>query len=519
MTHNRFETKRRLTQTVYPKQVGPIPNQPHCPILVSVRIHWRNCSKSGTPFTFRRTRRLGRNTSVSFRIDFYWGVCVKKHVGKILIGVLLLVVAAVAIWLQFPKVKDPAFYEAAQSETKAKTDNLKTGAQKSEQNGYLDPYMAEWWGRKGLEYKDQSEARTVCYGWQNYSSTSEDRAVDHTALLKAKDKQYLDARAAYEKMLNEHLLNNLSKPFFIAPEENYSIETVFPNIMALRSIVHCNNAYVESLLAEGKIDEAVGLSNLTLEFAAKFSGQLGLLQEMLSGSMARDVVRNDLQVYGSAIKTSPENWLKLAQTALATLPQDHTLESALKTELVIVAQVADGYEGASLSAATEGQLGGFHALLGIPGMAQREKRIYINVMTELIKKKDSKEAQSYVESLNDFGLGSILVGSNSIVSAIAVPNVPKAYDQFNTTRRLQLGFALYAGIRAHQAKSGGKPPKDLSELGSLGLKLPPDIDDFTYEVTGGDKGTLTTTLRQEVSLVSLPQSAASTDGNTLKVSF
>jgi len=345
-------------------------------------------------------------------------------------------------------------------------------------NGYLAENFVSWWAPKGQDKPDQP-AELACKAWnQKYSSDSVGQQVDHKALLKSRDKDYLKARKDFEVYLPE-LLAAYRKPLFVVPSDKMTQDDLTLNFVAVKETVYAVTGYVESKVAEGEPELAVEILAPVFSLAINLQGHSSMVHDMLGVSVRNFGLDCLVKNFSPNSDLRTEHWLKLAESLLYSVPPENLTEIALGNDLVLVDQALETVANASPEDEVIAREGILPAVL--PGMMAREIRIYHNNMATLI---DQVKATGNFnpESTKNVTLWGFLTGRVSELSAVCIPDFQRANANLTINRRRTVASAVATGLLAYRVQHG-KNPESLEKLIDLGLELPPH-DFLLYENAG-----------------------------------
>jgi hypothetical protein len=402
----------------------------------------------------------------------------KNLLRFIIVLLVLLVFVGYPVWVSRPKELYESELAELRSAAQQRFDELQSQAKDPKTNGYLSPEFFKWWAIKGKETPDQP-AELACKAWnQKYSSAAMGEKVDHKQLLKSRDKDYLQARRELGKYLPE-LLSAYQKEVFVAPSDRLSLDAEMMNFVAVRSSVQAVTGYVESRVAEGDMEMAVDALAPIFGLGKSMQASSTLIYEMLGvaiKSIAFDCMTTE---FSPTSDMTTEEWLKLSESLISSLPPEGLLGNAVGSELVAVDNsLNDLAKGDGASDLGNPLFGTFPAL---PGMLGREMRIYHNNMGLIFQQ--IKETGTYnPDFLADPGFMSFLTGRVSYLGAVVIPSYEKVNSQLLVSRRKTVGAAAATGLLAYRIRHG-KFPESLEKLSDMGLYLPP-ADFLTYEGKG-----------------------------------
>lgn len=385
-----------------------------------------------------------------------------KKLALISLGILILVVAAYSVWIQFPRIEDPAEVTAIQNRVLARHQLAQSVADDPDQNGYLDPVFLPYWGREGKEYKDGSEVEKFIENWNaKYSSSSTGSEVDHEMLLATPDEAYIEALSQIESYYPK-LSEDFAKPYFEMPSTEIDFEAEGPNLIAVRAIGQALVGYAEALVAQDKSEQAVKVLIDVSTFGYRVRQDESLISNMIGISIQAISFSGLLSIDPSRVEFTLEKWTEMASdTKQVLFPQD-AMARALETDLVSFQNTMKRYAGKGGSPFHEG---GFR----VPGWEAREQRIYTNTLVEVIKS----------ARVGNFAMPSFLSnptsmdwmsGRTGLMATLVIPNFARGGDQIEFVRNKIAALNTVYSVMAYRAKTG-RFPDSLEQVEDSGIAM------------------------------------------------
>ena len=391
------------------------------------------------------------------------------------IGCLIVLVVAVVLyagWVNYP----PARYSQESTELLARcqardADEL-AQAKDAERNGYLNPALLPFWGRKDVEGVEGNKPRAVLNALDPYSDLRSGKEVHLEQSLAKKD-------PALEKSFNDFLpiyaefRKSIHQPLFLVPyEQQQDYTTIVPNFIAYRALAQTSTAYAEYLMLQGHADQALEVAGDILTFGWQIDRQQGTV---ISRMMSIAIQTLGEQTAGM-ILSPPHRLPKLAdlESFRQVLEKTHRSLPDLYEALDVEYYVASN----TLRKAKEtGELGDEDVskyLTKAPGVMSREIRLFQNDYIPYLKsvREGKLETQEWMNQLSAWDW---LLGRHSIVAAIAIPNYVRSVEIQKLQSERQGFLHLYVCCLIEGTKSGAWP-HDLAELQKTGYKPLADFD-------------------------------------------
>ncbi len=393
---------------------------------------------------------------------------------------LVTLLITVTIWIQFPSEKDSGFMtQTAESGQKY----LARGQAESldpQKNGYLNKQFLSYWGRKGKEGVENSVTQAVITDWNNYSSSSTGKTIDHEKLLSGKQSEYLKKREELKKLTPE-LEKAMRSETFVAPETKFDFETPLLNYIAVRACAQAISGLAESEAAEKQFDLTAQHLGSIFSLTRALQGKGAMINEMIATSIGGIGSSSSLELLGPKVPLSLKARQRLARDILGSVPGQDRLLGLLQGEvacgLALFKQIRTGAGQAYTSNAGIPNL-------RIPGLVAREERIYRNVHTRLLKELESTGRLTLTRADTNPNPLDYLTGSTGLYTQILLPNIPRLQEQLDLDRRARIAVGTTYAVMAFRAEKQ-RLPKDLKEL-SQAYPLPADADTLglTYTPSG-----------------------------------
>jgi hypothetical protein len=201
--------------------------------------------------------------------------------------------------------------------------------------------------------------------------------VDHEALQAQSDEAFSKALADMEGIAPE-LRDAMNKPLFMPPKFELNSESESANFIAARACAHLMVGLAEAEVAQHKDAQAAQDLVSVMNFGKGFYGQGTLIGDMLGvaiQAIGRDGF-NGLIDLNSDI--SADEWKSYTRSILDSSPPEEETLQALQGEVVFCGNSVD------LLDENPGALEDNSWLSVLPGYLAREKRIYNNLMSDLI---------------------------------------------------------------------------------------------------------------------------------------
>lgn len=385
---------------------------------------------------------------------------------KVGCAVLLLVFSvAYGVLISIPSEKNSQVIDEALAATDKRHKGLGTQLKNPQQNGFLNARMFPFWG--GSEGK-KGPVHDVVAAWANaYSMQGVKLPVDHVALLKSKDPHYMKARRQFEGLLPD-LITAFSLPRFQPVNENFAEPTKFFNKNALILLTMAMNGYAESLVAEGRPDQAALVYEMVFREGSLIGSDTQVLPT-LEGVGLQALACQSMTVHLSpSAKMGPNQWIGLSTAIAATAPTSRTIERMLENDLAFgigfLKRPRSSYDGDARP------LRGAYLL---PGMRGRDMRIYRNLMSDILTQKQDPTALLQVTA-PPTTFDAQLRGLSGPGPEVLIPDYGKQFARINIHAAKMSGLAACTALCAYRAKFG-KFPKQMAELDALKLEAPGGI--------------------------------------------
>jgi hypothetical protein len=396
---------------------------------------------------------------------------------RIFLAVVVLVatfLAAYAVWVQFPRLHQPESVASTLQQASERFDQLSRMAADPAKNGFETAIFLPYWGRRSTEYKENSPIESVVKDWAQYSGLSSGQPIDHKALRASQNAKYLKALNDFEKVSPE-LLAAWGKPVFLPPGTTMSFDTELWNFQATRTCAQALVALAEAKAAQGQSDQAANILARVMEFGGNLQGQGALLIDVVGMSTQRSGIDGFLPLMQPAVthRGTPlpaGRWKDLAGRLTKAVPPADTVYRAMQGETAVAVNTIDQIrQGKSANSLAAGPT-------AMPGLLDREERIYLNLMMDMLGKLKDTGKLVTPAALDRPTAGDHLAGRSGLLAEQLLPNFSRASYEIEMNRRRILALALCAGVAAYRADNG-KLPDTLDDVRKFGIPMPA-VDDL-----------------------------------------
>lgn len=398
----------------------------------------------------------------------------KKKLGCVT-TTLVAGVVIYGIWVCFPRSRYAA---EAQTVLKQATDRDKADrelANDQANNGYLNPTLLPFWGRKDIESKKDTPVRKTMDAELDYSDLREGRDTGLEGAVRVRDPQVMARFRAFEEVYPEVRKAARAKKFLVPWTDEVSSKRLIPNLLAFRMVTHAGAGYAEYLALQGKGDEALAVAGDMLAFAQQVrSQQGGLIMLMISTAMQQIAQQASAMVLESS-HPSPEALRQFAKTLEQTQLSKASFPQVMENELLMASNSLEhiGDEEPDTK-----------FLNYLPGLTARELRMYHNEYMPMVLAYQKGEVP-VMPPVEEFGVVTWLLGQRSYAGAIFIPNSKRAQAVFNLARKRQGFLHLYTVLRLQKPASlkdlkdykpldGFDPSQVVYAKGELRLKQSPE---------------------------------------------
>ncbi len=163
---------------------------------------------------------------------------------------------------------------------------------------------------------------------------------------------------------------------------------------------------------------------------------------------------------------SPEQWKTLTADLVAAVPPVDQFTRVMEAELwssVVSLDALDESKHRPEEVSSP--------VTRLPGWMDRERRIYANLMVEILSSVKETGTPQYPRALERPTRGDYMTGETGVVAMMLIPNLGRANEQLNYDRRLMTSLALVSGTRAYLAQHG-KLPTSVEQIKSSGIATP-----------------------------------------------
>lgn len=377
-----------------------------------------------------------------------------RRVAIAIFAIVTVAVLTYAVWVSKPALKDQEIVEQALvSFEKARSED-QSKASDPEVNGFLNETLQPLWGAGHQKHDDKPEVEQVVEAWNlTYSEPGTGKAIDHKNLLDSNDADYLKKRSELEKYLPV-FKEALNTEEFIAPAQGPArLLEPTADLAACRTLVQALCGYGDSLVAEQKPDEAAEIYESCLNLSANLQGQGSILSEMIGVAVVRICLDSILDNFHPDTALSPEEMKQLGRAIVPAAPSEESFRLALAGEVARfsrhIQEVKNGSENVPVEGSTNQT-----ALSTLPGLVEREERLYLNNSAEMLQAYDSDQDDQFLGKIQKAGFGSWLKGETSYMAAIVTPNYSRARLQVRTARKFALGAAVSYAMLACRRETG-----------------------------------------------------------------
>ena len=315
-----------------------------------------------------------------------------------------------AVFISIPVGRHMKTVDSAVAARSSRHTLLKPKIKDPQVNGFLTPKLEQFWGRgqdNGGPVKDAVTNWTTAYSAQGKGGQ-----IDHAALQKAKDPTYLRARQAFEGLLAD-LVTAFGKPVFQPVNDDLNAPTSALNDVALKQLAMGLNGYAESLVAEGKPEQAALVYELVFRSGYLVSNDVRIVETMIGVGLQGLALQSLTGHLRLDAPLSPNQWVGLSTALAALTPTPVTLTRSLEND------VAFGIAFLNRPRASyDGDAKPLRGAYLLPGFRARDVRIYSNQMGPLLEQ--AKRGIIEQQPL-PIGLGAILKGESGPGPSLLVP--------------------------------------------------------------------------------------------------
>lgn len=383
--------------------------------------------------------------------------------------------------ISIPSDANPKIVDDALAAAEARHNKDLVQLKNPQMNGYLNARLKPFWG--GSE-NTKGPTHDLLAAWANaYSMQGVGEAIDHAALLKAKDPAYLAARGGFEQLLPD-LISAFTKPIFQPVNQNFAAPTEAFNKDALLLLTTAMTGFAESLIAEGRPDQAALVYEMCLREGRMIGQDTQVLPTLEGVALQALAIQSMVSHLSPTMKMGPNQWIGLSMAIASTSPTSQTvrwmLENDLAFGLAYLERPRSSYDGDARP------MRGAYLL---PGMRARDTRVYRNIMAKILK--EQAEKGSITVTVPPATTTGVLTGKSGFGPEVLVPDYGKQFARVNIHAAKMTGLAACAGLCAYRAKYGQYPEK-LAELDLLKLEAPgavpwSQVKGVEYMVDGGRK--------------------------------
>lgn len=379
-----------------------------------------------------------------------------------ILGLIVLLISLAGIWLQFPQLSHPELVKEVNELALQRFKQRQEKARDPEFNGYLHPRFVEFWGSHQTAKKGGKTEKSV-YRWKDFSSAAYGELQPHRTQLEEQDPEYLEARTDFEQLLPE-LYDALKKPVLLAPEERFDMlafENI--NIIAVRGLAHALAGLGESYVAAGEPERAIRPFLGCLQLGKHLEEQGSMVACMGAIIAYRAGLDATVGLLQPSAPLSTADWTTLKTTTQRTLPKKDLIARILEDE---IARALRTFEIIGKSKTARVNFTGGGLLFELPGMLEREERIYLNQTAQLLlalREKRRPPSTSPAHSLGAWLQGTAGVLSDGLSLTYDRPILLVTY-----TRRELEALTVCAALLSYRSDKGEFPDTlGLLDLGSI----------------------------------------------------
>lgn len=404
----------------------------------------------------------------------------KSCLGAV-IGLLVAVLVAYGVWVQFPKLNNPTLATSIYTRVTAKHSKISRDVNNPSLNGFLQPDLSLYWGRRGKAYRPGSKTESIVKTWNQYSTPANGALVDHKSLQKSQDNGYQKAQKDFEPLAAK-IRSSVEKPIFFPPKNNLDAEAVIPNFIGIRAYAQALVGLSEARVAQGRIYEAADNMVVAVEFGNRTGKSGGLMAAMIGVAVQRIGLDGLTGLIDPQTPITAPQWEELSQRLLDSISPADALQNCLEWELTANYNTVQKYKAKSGSSNS--------LLVGkvdwLPGYLAREERILVNTMTDQIDELVRTGTVTSRPYLNTPSYYDWFSGRTGQLAQMLVSEPSRAQSHLELARVQLETLATAYAILGYKARTG-EFPETLSLLrnGDQQFDLRPGaMEAMTYTVEG-----------------------------------
>lgn len=393
------------------------------------------------------------------------------------LGLLLVLFVGYGVIVSLPVQRNAPIVTEGLAAARQRQAALRPRLKDPAQNGFLEPRLEPYWG-KGRD--NDGPVKSAVAAWLAYSYQQQGKPIQHHPLLIAKDPAYIAARAGFKAYIPD-LVQAFSKPVFQPVVEDLIDPSALLQESSLPALTMAMNTYAESLVAEGKPEQAALMYQLALMEGQKSFEEVGTPQLMRGVSLQGLAFQSLVAYLSPGARLNAMQWAGFSAAVAAASPTPITVNQAVQNDL------AFGVEFLNRPRASyDGDARPLRGLFLLPGFRGRELRVYQNYMARVLAESSKLR---FSGGLPSPGLGASLLGSSGPGVRLLALNYDQQMARVTLHMAKMTGLAGSAAVCAYRAKYGA-PPATLAELDKLGLKAPGGTpwsaaqSGLVYKVTG-----------------------------------
>lgn len=397
--------------------------------------------------------------------------------GLVALGFLCL--SGYALFMVMPRPRHEEAIARAIAKGSEAFAQAQKGADDPAQNGWLNPTFFPYWGSPSQQSAPDTPVANARKEWGAYTSALEGTRIHHQKLLNEKDPGYLAALAAFEQIAPD-LQRAMSTPRFLAPQKLLNAQTVTTNYLSARSLALGLVGLAEVRMVQGKPAEALSLLLPPLNFSKTLRQQNGLHGGALGLSTSKKVADAFIAFFNPRSGLGAADWKKAASSFTEAVPAEDQL--LVSTQIEVAAMNAT-FQEAAAGKPVSAELEEFRK---VPGMLGRERRIYNNVLGEVLENLQAGRPVVYDYEAEARPVD-LLAGKVGFSAEAPLPTVAHQSGLIGENRKTLAGLAVTSGVAAYLAEKKALPP-DLKAVRAVAT-IPADAIltelGLTYKAEGG----------------------------------
>lgn len=368
-----------------------------------------------------------------------------------------------AIWVQFPRLQQPQLVSDRLRNALERNTQLQLKAQDPELNGFLSVPLRPLWDQPDTVGEADTSAAERIRRWNLYSTQKSGETMDHERFSKS-DVQYLAALSEFESLAPD-LLEAFGKPVFTTPVIEPTFYSPLMNFSAVRSGVVGLITLAEYKSAQGQVWEAAQDLLEVLKFGRTVQDSSSLISDLAGVAFQSLALDSMFVLLTPGQSFEAQQWREVSQSLIKSLPDPEQLARILESEMLAAQnsiQQRDSNSRQSLQPSWA---------YNAPGLAQRELRIYFNIVSEMLGQLQTEGKIVMPLRLGEFSRSDYLAGKTGLLAVFALADLDLVQQQIIYNRNRVLGMAVTASVSAYLCEHGTLP-KSLLSLAESGLPLP-----------------------------------------------